>query len=133
MEKPLAIVIDNQKIYEYDRSKRLPGLQRRYLDELDTRMQKEGVPFGNELIPNPNAMQRAQYMANTLINALFDHNEQLIAATSAYLGTRVEGLKQVKAARTDKGMVIELVFDRYFEEAAQEQPVHFVPREKLDS
>ncbi|HGG58710.1 MAG TPA: hypothetical protein ENK26_02185 [Gammaproteobacteria bacterium] len=130
MEKPLAIVIDGRKIYEYDRSTRLPGLQRRYLDELDERMMREGVPFGDELIPNPNAMQRAQYIANTLINALFDNNEQLIAATSAYLGTRVEDLKQVKAASSDRGMVIELVFDRYFEDAAREQPIHFTPLKK---
>ena len=86
MDKPLVIVIDNQKIYEFDRSQRLPGIQRRYLDELDGCMLDEGVRFGAQLITQPNLMQRAQYVANTLVNALFDDDdEQKIAATAAYL------------------------------------------------
>ncbi len=133
MDKPLVIVIDNQKIYEFDRSQRLPGIQRRYLDELDGRMLEEGVRFGAQLITQPNLMQRAQYVANTLVNALFDDEEQKIAATAAYLGTRVEGLKQVKAKSSEKGMVIELVFDRDFERASAEQPITFEPRKNEDA
>ena len=133
MDKPLVIVIDNQKIYEYDRSKRLPGIQRRYLDELDGRMLAEGIRFGTQLITQPNPMQRAQYVANTLINALFDDDEQKIAASSAYLGTRVEGLKQVKAKSSENGMLIELAFDRDFDQAATEQPIQFKPSKNQDA
>lgn len=133
MDKPLVIVIDNEKIYEFDRSTRLPGIQRRYLDELDQRMQAEGIRFGTQLITDPNQMQRAQFIANTLVNALFDDDEQKIAATSAYLGTRVADLKQVKAKHSEKGMVIELVFDRDYDQAASEQPIQFEPGRKKDA
>ena len=86
-----------------------------------------------QLITDPNQMQRAQFIANTLVNALFDDDEQKIAATSAYLGTRVADLKQVKAKHSEKGMVIELVFDRDYDQAASEQPIQFEPGRKKDA
>ncbi len=125
---PFAIVIDGEKVIDHDRNKRLTGLQRRFLDEMDQKMDR-GIQLGKEKISEPNILQRAQFVANTLIDALGKDNEALAAACCSYLARRLPGLQQVKAkTEADGTTMIELVFDRSYEQAAVEQPVNFVTK-----
>ncbi|HFD87179.1 MAG TPA: hypothetical protein ENJ35_05845, partial [Gammaproteobacteria bacterium] len=118
---PFAIVINGEKVVEHDRNKRLTGIQRRFLDEMDQKMDSEGIEMGNEKFDSPNAVQKAQYIANTLINALQNENESLAAACSSYLARRLPDLQQVKAKSEKNGAtMIELVFDRSYEKASTE-------------
>jgi len=107
----LAVVINGQAVIEYDRNKPLPGLQRRYLDQLDQDMD-EGFMLGDVRVDDPNAVQRAQFIANHLVNAIEDDNDAVIAATCAYLANRLPSLKQVRATDSDEGMTIDLIFDQ---------------------
>ncbi|MGF1643793.1 MAG: hypothetical protein ACFCUJ_09120 [Thiotrichales bacterium] len=125
----LAVVVNGDKILDYDRNKRLPGIQRRFLDEMDARMQAEGIMINAVSVEQPNALQQAQYVASVLIGALVEDKESLAAATCAWLATRLPELQQVKAILSaDQETRIELVFDRSFDQAQLEQPVSFVPR-----
>lgn len=125
---PFAIVINGEKVIDHDRNKRLTGLQRRFLDEMDQKM-GQGIQLGKDHINTPNALQRAQFVANTLIDALNNDNEALAAACCSYLARRLPELQQVKAkTESDGSTMIELVFDRSYEQAAAEQPVNFITK-----
>ncbi|UCE88551.1 MAG: hypothetical protein JSW10_09410 [Pseudomonadota bacterium] len=110
MEDIMAVVIDGAVKVNYDRNKPLPGLQRRFLDKMDQDMD-EGIALGDKAVTAPDQLQRALYVANHLVNALFDDNDALIAASCAYLANRLPDLKQVKVTSHDGEMLIDLVFD----------------------
>lgn len=135
----LHVIINGEAILEFDRSKPVPGHQRQYLDKMDARMD-QGIQLGSDYIKAPNALQRTQFVANSLINALEKNDDALASAMCTYLAKRMPDLKQVKCAsqknnsqdeESSKDLSIELVFDRSFEEAQQEQTVQFFkPGEK---
>ena len=124
----LHVIINDEAILEFDRSKPVPGHQRQYLDKMDARMD-QGVQLGPDFIKAPNALQRSQFVANSLINALEKNDDALASAMCTYLAKRMPDLKQIKCLSKDgessKDLSIELVFDRSFEEAQQEQTVQF--------
>ncbi|MGF1545738.1 MAG: hypothetical protein ACFCUG_00260 [Thiotrichales bacterium] len=125
----LAIVVNGDKILDYDRNKRLPGRQRRFLDEMDAQMQADGFAINGQQIVRPNALQQAQYVTSMLIGALVEDKEALAAATCAWLATRLPELQQVKTLLgADQETRIELVFDRSFDQSSLEQPITFVTR-----
>ncbi len=125
--KKLTVVINNNPILEFDRGKPLPGHQRQYLDNMDTRMD-QGILLGEAPIDKPNALERAQFVANSMVNALLEEKDALAAAMCTYLAKRMPDLQQVKASHdAEKGLSIELVFDRSFEKAQQEQVIEFKP------
>lgn len=129
-ETKLAVVVNGDSILEFDRNKPIPGQQRRALDVMDQNMDR-GIRIGKDHIESPNPMQRAQFVANTLINALFAENYSQATAMSTYLAKRIPELQQVKAVgNIDEILNIELVFDRSFEQASTEQPVQFYRPEK---
>lgn len=125
----LVVVINNVKMLEYDRSKRLTGVQRRFLDEMDAQMD-DGIQLGDEFIDKPKVLQRCQYVANTLINSVLAEKDPLAAATCSYLASRLPNLQQVRALSSDDGTSIELVFDRSYEDSATEQPINFMPQQE---
>ncbi|PWQ94085.1 hypothetical protein [Leucothrix pacifica] len=129
-ESKLAVVVNGASILEFDRAKPLPGQQRRALDIMDENMDR-GINLGQEHVESPNPMQRAQFVANTLINALFAENYSQAMAMSTYLAKRIPELQQVKAVgNIDDVLNIELVFDRSYEQSSTEQPVQFYRPEK---
>lgn len=130
-EAKLTVVVNGVSILEFDRGKPIPGQQRQALDVMDQNMDK-GIKLGEEHIPSPNPMQRAQFVANSLINALFAENYSLATAMSTYLAKRIPELQQVKAAGDiETSLNIELVFDRSYEKASTEQTVEFYRPDRL--
>ncbi|MCK5901532.1 MAG: hypothetical protein KAG28_00160 [Cocleimonas sp.] len=123
-ENKLFVIINDAPILEYDRNKPLPGHQRQYLDQMDITMNK-GIRLGSDEIDNPDILQRAQYISNTLVNALFKENYDLAIAMCTYLAKRIPDLQQVKAIGEAEEISIELVFDRSLEKAQQEQKIEF--------
>ncbi len=125
---PFAIVINGEKVIDHDRNKRLTGLQRRFLDEMDQKMD-QGIDLAGEHIEQPDIMQRAQFVANTLMTALDKENDALAAACCSYLARRLPKLQQVRAKKEADGpTMIELVFDRSYEQAAIEKPISFIKK-----
>lgn len=132
-DNKLHAIVNGVAILEYDRGKPVPGHQRRYIDNMDTVMD-EGIQLGDDYITSPNPMQKAQFVANSLINALYKENYPLATAMCTYLAKRIPDLKQVKAAGNDEQHInIELVFDRDYETAQQEQPIEFFKPENTPS
>jgi hypothetical protein len=124
-ENKLHVIVNDTAILEFDRGKPVPGHQRQYLDVMDAKMDS-GIQQNDTLIENPNPLQRAQYVANSLINALFEENYSLAIAMCTWLAKRIPELEQVKAIGDIKTeLSIELVFDRSYEKAQQEQPIQF--------
>ena len=120
----LTILINGEPHLEYDRGKPLPEQQRAYLERMDARMDG-GIELGGAQVGDPDILQRAQFVAIQLIEGLQDGNEPVIAASCAYLASRMPDLTQVKAQLVDEGYSVELVFgEPYVKEVA----VQFSPR-----
>ncbi|VAW56600.1 hypothetical protein MNBD_GAMMA07-298 [hydrothermal vent metagenome] len=127
----LVAVVDGDSVIEYDRKKVLPEQQLTYLDKMDEKMDM-GLPSGQGHIFAPDHGQKIQFVANQLILAIDTDDEQLIAASMAYLAIRLPDLKQVSSTNKDGAAQISLIYDRDYA-PAQEQEVKFVRPEHLNS
>lgn len=96
MSHRLSLLINDQLVLEYDKHNRLPGHQRRFLDQMDADMDA-GIRLGDAYIDHPDANQRRDYVAMTLIRATLDSNANLQLAACAYLAHRQPRLQMIKA------------------------------------
>jgi hypothetical protein len=106
----LTVVVNGDSVLEYNRGEELPIHQQSYLNRMDTQMDA-GVMLGGQSLQAPDKLQRAQFVAIHLVKSLQQDNEPLIAASCAYLATRIPELKQIKAELNGTGMKVDLVFD----------------------
>lgn len=128
----LHAVVNGTPVLEFDRGQPIPGHQRQYIDSMDVKMEAEGLMVNGQHIASPNAIQKAQYVANSMVNALFQENYSLAMAMCTYLAKKIPDLKQIKAeGDIDSDMSIELVFDRDYQTAKTEQPVQFFKPDQL--
>lgn len=111
----MAVSINGEVILEYDRDVTLTDNQSKSLEIIDNKMDN-GFELGGEYIPSPDKNQRMQFIAMNLIQSLLkDENEALIAASTAYLATNLPDLKQVTADTRSGQVLIDLVFDREYQ------------------
>jgi len=122
-------VVNGDPVVEYDRDVALPENQVKYLEMMDNKMD-QGIPLGQGNVFAPDQEQKSQFVANQLFMALEAENEQLIAASMAYLATRLPELKQVSAKEKDGEQQISLIYDREF---TPPQTINFVKPEHLNS
>lgn len=128
----LHAIVNGTPVLEFDRGKPIPGHQRQYIDNMDAKMDAEGLMVGDKHVATPNAIQKAQFVANSMVNALFQENYSLAMAMCTFLAKKIPDLKQIKAeGDIDSDMSIELVFDRDYETAKKEQPVQFFKPDQL--
>lgn len=120
MSKILTIVINGESQVAYDRDKPLAETQAAYLDRMDNSMDA-GIVLGGADIPSPSALQRAQFVALQLVNAIRESDEQRTAAMLAYLANRIPELKQVRAMRKDQEVGFDFVFDKDYVPEAKVQ------------
>jgi len=125
----LVAVVNGESEIEFDRSKDLAKQQWVYLDKMDDKMDM-GIPTGQGNIFAPTLEQKAQFVANQLMMAIESGNDQLIAASMAYLAIRLPELKQVASKEKDGEQEITLIYDR---EYASAQEVKFTRPENLNS
>ena len=113
MSDSMVVLVNGEALFEYDRTKPLPENQRQYLDRMDQQMDA-GITLGNEDIANPEQQQRAQFVAFTLITAIQQDNDAVIAAMNSYLAIRFPDLKQVKADTDEatRKVMFDLIFDQ---------------------
>lgn len=113
MSDSMVVLFNGEALFEYDRTKPLPENQRQYLDRMDQQMD-EGIMLGTEKIENPDQQQRAQFVAFTLVSAIQQDNEAVIAAMNSYLAVRYPDLKQVKADTDEESrkVMFDLIFDQ---------------------
>ena len=123
MDDILAVVVNEESQIEYHRDKPLPELQQLYLDKMDREMDS-GIVLGGLRHEAPDKVQRAQFVAMNLINAIHSEDGQRAAAMCAYLANRLPDLKQVRAVEKDNGTLIDLVFDESY---IHQVKVNFIP------
>ena len=124
MGEKLLIERNGSIVLEYDRNIRLPGHQRQFLDKMDQDM-SGGIKLAGQTITEPNAIQRAQFVAIQLVNALQRDEEGMIAATCAYLANRFPEMRKVVAMEQGDNVSLDLVFN---EQATQNTvAVNFQP------
>lgn len=122
MSNILTIVINGESQLEYDRSKPLAGPQQEFLDKMDRSMDA-GIVLGDVDIAAPSVLQRAQFVALQLVDAIHASDEQRAAAMLAYLANRIPEMRQVRATRKDQDVGFDFVFDKDY---VPEAKIHFV-------
>ena len=121
----LYVVMNDEAILEFDRKKPVPGHQRQYLDNMDAQMD-QGIQLGDDFIEKPNPLQRTQFVSNSLVNLLLKDQYSMAIAMCTYLAKRMPDLQQIKCLSDENEEIsIELVFDRSYEQAQQEQTIQF--------
>ena len=113
MSDSMVVLVNGEALFEYDRTKSLPENQHQYLDRMDQQMDA-GITLGKDFIANPDQQQRAQFVAFTLITAIQQDNDAVIAAMNSYLAIRLPDLKQVKADTDENSnkVMFDLIFDQ---------------------
>lgn len=100
----LEIVVNGEIVMSFD-NRRFTGHQRQFLDTMDLDMD-EGIELEGQQVLKPDDIQRAKYVAMSLILAVQENNTEMAKAMCAYLVHRQPGLKQVRAI--DNGMDVEM-------------------------
>lgn len=106
----MQVHVNGQPQIDYDRSKSLTDKQQEYLVKMDEGMDA-GINLAGEEVEKPDLLQRAKFVAGYLSQALFDENEQMIAASTAWLALRLPDLKHVKIIQDGEQISIDLIFD----------------------
>jgi len=105
----LTVILNDQVEVEYDKRSRLPGQQRRLLEQMDADMDV-GIQLGEQHIENPDQSQRSYYVAMNLVRAVLNDNEHLKTMTCGYLGQRDSQLSKIIAETSDQQVTMQLVY-----------------------
>jgi len=95
MSQKFHVIVNNETVLEYDKTGRLPGHQRNFLDKIDQDLDA-GFKLGDELIESPDDFQRAQYIAQGLLAGMQSENKELVSAACAWLSTRQPDLNTIR-------------------------------------
>lgn len=122
----LHVLLNQEVVLEFDRNKAIPEIQLGYLDNIDARM-NFGVQLGDELVIPSNQLEKAQFVANSMVNSILKDDFNQAIAMCTYLGNRLPDLKQVVCVGNDddQGIKIEFVYDRSLNQQQQEQTIKF--------
>ena len=104
----LAVLINNEFVFEFDRELTFADQQLAFLDKMDSDMDN-GIKIHGELVSNPDSQQRANFVAMNLIKALQQDNEAVITASCAYMVKRFPKLIDVHVNDHGKAIKIELL------------------------
>jgi len=110
MSAKLCVVLNGNEIHEYKKNTRYPGKQREFLDNMDLDMD-EGIEIDGEIIDLPDKMQRAQYVARSLLYGIETSKEGLVSAACGYLVTRLPDLQQIRAVEEGEDVTMDLIFE----------------------
>ena len=125
----LAIVINGEKIVEYQRDRALASKHAQDLDNLDEKL-AHGIELADSKISQPNLQDKSTFVAQLLINALMHENDAHAAISCAWLATRCPDLKQVQAEQKEERLTIRLIYDKAYVVASS---LKFIPKHKLNS
>ncbi len=122
----LHVLLNQQVVLEFDRRKKIPDIQLEYLDNMDARLDA-GIQLGDKEIKPKDQLEKAQYVANSMVNSLLKNDFNQAIAMCTYLGDRIRDLKQVVCVGQDdeNGIKIEFVYDRSLPQQQQEQTIKF--------
>jgi hypothetical protein len=105
----LEILMNGRRLLRFDRSRTLPGLQRRLLDQMDRHMD-EGVQLGGEDVPLPDRIQRAHFVVGELLEAIGREDKVAIMHCCTYLAQRVPELALIRIEEQGDEFEVDLVY-----------------------
>ncbi len=108
MTQTVSIYFNGAEVLQYDRSKPVPILQQNYLSRMDRKMD-QGIDLHGEWIATPQSMQRAQFVAQSMAQALQQGAEEKAAAMLTYLAERLPDLRSVRIDLQGDQLTAELV------------------------
>ena len=108
MGTTVSVHYQGVEVLQYDRSKPLPVLQQNYVTRMDRKMD-EGIDLDGRHLPQPDATQRAQFVAGAMAQALSSGDETKAAALLTYLVQRLPELRAVRIDRENQRLTTELV------------------------
>lgn len=109
----LAIVVNEELMYEYHRDVELAENKQKYLASLDHKFD-QGLEISGEFVESPSLEQRAKYMTLSLMEGIMYQDEKMASVSLSWLATRLPELKQVIAQVDFDGTQFELVFDQEY-------------------
>ena len=71
----------------------------------------EGIEINGEMISSPDKIQRANYVAMSLLYGIKKNSEGMNSATCGYLSTRLPELKQIRALKKGGEITFDLIFN----------------------
>ena len=71
----------------------------------------EGLELNGEMIDSPDEMQRASYIAMSLLYGIETKNNDMVSITCAYLANRLPDLKQNRAIEEGQDVTLNFIFD----------------------
>jgi hypothetical protein len=104
----LAVFINNEIVFEFNRDLTFSDQQLAFLDKMDSDMNM-GIKMHGELLTNPDSQQRATFVAMNLIKALQQDNEAVKSSSCAYLVSRMPALVELHANDHGNTVKIELI------------------------
>jgi hypothetical protein len=104
----LTVFINNEIVFEFDRGLTFSDQQLAFLHRMDSDMDK-GIKIQGQLLVNPDARQRATFVAMNLIKALQQDNEAAKTSSCAYLVNHLPALVEVHAIDDENAVKIELI------------------------
>ena len=120
----MIVQVDGKVVLEYDRRKPLNKRQKEDLSRIDTNLSLNTPASGHSQV-QPNPLKFTEVVSCALVKALQTGNDQVTAASCAWLANRIPELRQVKAQIEGAEQIsIELVFNRDYQ---PEQTIRFVP------
>ncbi len=126
MNEIVAVVVNGELTIRYDRARELTERQRESLDQLDRRMDQQGVELEGVQHAAPDLGQRARFVANRLVEAMRAEDEPRVAALVSYLADRLPDLQQIKVDIRDDQVMVDLVFDQPY---VPQSVIQFKPRD----
>lgn len=122
----VAVLIDGELALYWDRAAALSGAQRAAVDRLEARLRR-GFEADGRRYENPGALERAQFAASMIPQALERGRDDLAATALALACAALPDLKQLQCRRRGDGRCdIAFVSDRCY--APGERPVRLHPR-----
>ena len=123
----LAIVINGEKIVEYQRDRALAAKHVQDLDTMDAKL-AHGIELADSQINQPSLQDKSTFVAQLLVTALMHENDAHAAISCAWLATRCPDLKQVQAEQKEERLTIRLIYDKEYVVASS---LKFVPKHIL--
>ena len=104
----LNIIINDQPVFEYDRSTVLNDKQLAFLEQMDRDMDR-GIRMYGELITEPDNKQKASFVVMNLLKGLQQEDNARIEVSCAYLSSRLPHVVEVHARDQDARVNIEFI------------------------
>lgn len=122
----LTVFFNDDLVLKFDRNNKISNEQTEYLNNMDRRLD-DGIHQDNGIETPYNPFQKAQLVANSMLNSIIKKDLNQANAMCTYLATRITDLKQINCVGHDDkdGIKIEFIYDREAPQQPPEQTIKF--------